>query len=186
MTTDTIGVVFLSSVVLVLVVSAGRSGPQAGGEELAGVGRFASGAPTMPVSSEPTDTPVVDAAWIRREARELQRVMTHKSGNAFQQSAEPVALLDAHGAEPHHVYAVRPVWVVHPVIPVYPAIVQRQPQQEVKKEEEKEAPKDPLAPPPPQPSRPDYDINHATASVEIAKVAACMGASFSPAAQALR
>ena len=79
MTTDTIGVVFLSSVVLVLVVSAGRSGPQVGGEEL--VGRFASGAPTMPVSSEPTDTPVVDAAWIRREARELQRVMTHSGKN---------------------------------------------------------------------------------------------------------
>ena len=150
MTTDN-RLFFLSSVALVLVVSAGRSGPRAGAEELVGqvVTRFASGAPTMPV-----DTPVVDAAWMRREARELQRGMLHKSGNAFQQYAEPVA----HGAEPHHVYAVRPAWVVHPVIPVYPAIVKRQPQHEVKKKDQKEMPKDPLAPPPPQPSRPGYGV----------------------------
>ena len=80
-------------------------------------------------------------------------------------------------------YTVRPAWVIQPVVP---AIVVRQ-QQPGGKEEEKKAPiKGARAPPPPPPKRPDYDINHATASVEIAKVAACMGASFSPAAQALR
>ena len=186
--TDNSSFCFSSAVLVMVVMSSRSSGSQAGADELVGQARqaqqirqpipptFASGTPT---------TAVVDDALTRKEARNLL-VMTHKlktrqgSGNAFQQYAEPVA----HDAEQHHFYTVRPAWVIQPVVP---AIVVRRQQPEGGKEEEEKAPKKGArAPPPPPPKRPDYDINHATASVEIAKVAACMGASFSPAAQALR
>ena len=186
--TDNSSFCFSSALLVMVVMSSRSSGSQAGADELVGQARqaqqirqpipptFASGTPT---------TAVVDDALTRKEARNLL-VMTHKlktrqgSGNAFQQYAEPVA----HDAEQHRFYTVRPAWVIQPVVP---AIVVRRQQPEGGKEEEEKAPKKGArAPPPPPPKRPDYDIHHATASVEIAKVAACMGASFSPAAQALR